>query len=222
MRDAPHAREPGHPAAIVRPRWRLGLALICLGLVRAEPARSGPLTDFSQEELHSLPHMCLAQQFINEELDSPLVPQAERKQLLERLGHSFIHYHHYCWALLCIRRATAPGGDKFNYHRALENFDYVILHADPSFALLPDVYFQKANLLDQLGEREKAVIEYQNAVRARADYTPARVALVQLYLDRDDIEAARAALAEGLKHDPSSKALADKQSALAVRRGWRW
>jgi tetratricopeptide (TPR) repeat protein len=116
-----------------------------------------------------------------------------------------------------MRRAAKPGGDKFDYHRAVDNLNYVIRNADPSFALLPEVYFQKGNVLGGLGDREAAVSEYQNALRARADYTPARAALVQLYLDLGDVEAARAALEEGLKHDPSSKTLAEKKSALAER-----
>jgi tetratricopeptide (TPR) repeat protein len=202
-----------------RRRYRrlVGLALIGFVVTCGEPASGGRLTDFSQEELHTLPRLCLAQQFINEELASPVVPERERRRLSEKLGHSFIHYHHYCWALLYIHRAAAPGGDKFNYHRAVDNFDYVLRNADPSFTLLPEVYFQKGSLLEQLGDREAAASAYQNALRARADYTPARAALVQFYLDRGDVEAARTALEEGLKHDPRSKTLAEKKSALAAR-----
>ncbi len=178
---------------------------------------AGHLTNFSQEEFRTLPRRCLAQQFINEELESPVVPEAERKELRDQLGHSFLHYHHYCWALLYERRAARPGGDKFDYHRAVDNLNYVIHNADPSFALLPDVYLEKGNVLARTGEREAAVVEYQNALRARADYTPASVALVQAYLDLGEVAAARAALAEGLKHDPSSAALAEKKSALAAQ-----
>ena len=200
-----------------RHRRLVGFVLAGFVVARGEPAAGGRLTDFSQEEFRTLPRLCLAQQFINEELESPVVPESERKQLSESLGHSFTHYHHYCWALLYMRRAAKPGGDKFDYHRAVDNLNYVIRNADPSFALLPEVYFQKGNVLGGLGDREAAVSEYQNALRAGADYTPARAALVQLYLDLGDVEAARAALEEGLKHDPSSKTLAEKKSALAER-----
>jgi tetratricopeptide (TPR) repeat protein len=193
------------------------LALVGFLVARGEPAAGGRLTDFSQEEFRTLPRVCLAQQFINEELESPVVPESERKQFDERLGHSFIHYHHYCWALLCVRRAATSGGDKFNYDRAVDNLNYVIRNADPSFALMPDVYFQKGYVLERLGEREAAAAEYQNALRAKADYTPASAALVQHYLDLGDVEAARAALEEGLKHAPSSTTLAAKKSALAER-----
>lgn len=206
-----------------RRRWHrgvLGVALrgVALGVVVAhgEPAEGGRLTDFSQEEFRTLPRVCLAQQFINEELESPVVPESEREQLAKRLGHSFIHYHHYCWALLNMRRAAQPAGDKFNYRRAVNNLDYVIRHADPSFSLLPEVHVQKGNALERLGEREAAVTEYRNALQAKPDYTPAYVALAQHYVDAGETTAARAVLEEGLKHDPTSKELAEKK-ALLVR-----
>ena len=187
-------------------------------LLATEPAAGGRLTDFTQAELHSLPRLCLAQQFINEELDSPVVSEAERKEVRERLGHSFVHYHHYCWALLCLRRAEAPGGDKFNYHRAVDNLDYVIRNADPTFALLPQVYFQKGEVLARRGDREAAGREYETALRVQPDYTPARAALVQLYIERGDLEAAQAELTKGLQHDPGSTILAEKKAALAALR----
>ena len=200
-----------------RRRALLGVALCGLVLAPVDPAAAGRLTDFSQEEFHTLPRVCLAQQFINEELASPAVPEPERAELAKTLGHSFIHYHHYCWALLYFARASQPGGDKFNYHRAVDNLDYVIRHADPSFALLPEVYVEKGDVLERTGEGAAAVTEYRNALRAKPDHTPAYLALAQHYVDAGDVAAARAALAEGLTHDPSSKVLADRLATLGER-----
>jgi hypothetical protein len=193
----------------------VGLALVGFVVGRSEPAAAGRLTNFSQEEFRTLPRVCLAQQFINEELEFAVVPGSEREQLAEELGHSFIHYHHYCWALLYMRRAAMPGGDKFDYRRAVDNLNYVIRNADPSFTLLPAVYFKKGNVLERIEERQAAAAEYQNAQRAMADYTPLFAALVQDYVDLGDVEAARVALEEGLTYAPSSKTLAAKKAALA-------
>ena len=187
--------------------------MIGVVVARAAPAAAGA-PDFTQEELLTLPHACLAQQFINELLESPAVPEPERVELLKTLGHSFIHYHHYCWALLYEDRAARPGGDKFNYHRAVDNLDYVIRNADPSFALLPEVYLQKGKVLERTGKGAAAVAEYRNALRANPDYTPAYVALARHYVDAGDSAAAGAVLAEGLARDPSSKVLADALAAL--------
>ena len=153
-----------------------GVVLCGIVLAPAEPAAAGRLTDFSQAEFLTLPRVCLAQQFINEELASPAVPESERAELARTLGHSFIHYHHYCWALLYTARAERPGGDKYNYNRAVDNLDYVLRRADPSFVLLPDVYVRKGNVLERMGAGAAAVEEYRNALRANPRYTPAYLA----------------------------------------------
>jgi tetratricopeptide (TPR) repeat protein len=160
--------------------------------------------------------VCLAQTFINDELASPIVPELERKQVAAKLGHAFIHYHHYCWALLHAARAAKAGGEKFEYGRAIDNLNYVILRVDPSFPLLPEVYFQKGKAFEQMGERNAAMVEYQNAVRTKTGYTPACAALARNYVELGDLERARAVLADGLKHDPRSKTLAEQKSALAA------
>jgi tetratricopeptide (TPR) repeat protein len=190
------------------------LSLVALLVAAGEPAKGGRYTNFSQEEFRRLPRLCLAQRFINDELETPAVPEAERKQLALTLGHSFLHYHHYCWALLFMWRGARPGGEKFDYRQAIDNLNYVILHADPDFRYLHKVYFKKASVLERLGDRRGAVTEYRKALRAKPDYTPAAAALVQAYLELEDLEAARAALAEGLKHDPRSNLLAAKKVEL--------
>jgi tetratricopeptide (TPR) repeat protein len=187
--------------------------MIGVVVARAEQAAAG-MPDFAQEELLTLPYACLAQQFINEQLESPAVAEPERAELLKTLGHSFIHYSHYCWGLLYKHRAARPGGDKFDYHRAIDNFDYVIRNAEPSFALMPKVYLQKGKVLERTGKGAEAEAEYRNALQANPDYTPAYVALAWHYADAGDIAAARATLAEGLARNPNSKVLADALAAL--------
>jgi len=193
----------------------MGFALVGFIVARAAPAAAGPHTDFSQEELRTLPHVCLAHQFINEELDTPVVPESERKRVADQFGPVFIHYHHYCWAVLHVRRAEQPGGDSFSYRVAVDSLNYVILRADPSFALLAEVYFAKGQALERLGEKNGSMIEYRNAVRTKTGHTPAAAALIDSYLEFRDVKAARAALEEALKHDPESETLAEKKAAIA-------
>ncbi len=99
----------------------------------------------------------------------------------------------------------------------MDNLNYVIRNSDPGFSLLPEVYLQKGEALDKLGQRDEAVAEYRNALRAKADYTPAYAALAQHYIDRGDVDAARGVIEQGLKRDPGSTALAAKKAALAER-----
>jgi tetratricopeptide (TPR) repeat protein len=202
----------------MRGRHRLLAALWLVALLGSgERADGGRYTDFSQAELRTLPRPCLAQRFINDELDSPAVSERRRAELAAKLGRSFHHYHHYCWALLYMRRAARPGGDEFNYRQAVDNLNYVIARAEPGFRLLAGVYFKKGNVLERLGERQAAAEEYRNALRVDPGHAAACVALAQSYLDRGDDQAARAALAEGLKHAPGSKTLAAKQADLERR-----
>ena len=201
----------------MRRRRLVGCALVGVVLARGAPVAGGALTDFTQREFWTLPRLCLAQQFINQELDAPVVPEAERNEVLEQQGKSFIHYHHFCWALLLERRAERPGGDKYDYTRAVDNLNYVIRNADRSFALLPGVYLEKGNVLLRIAQPEAAAAEYQNALRLKADFTPASVALIQTYLDLGDLTAAREVLEQALPHDPTSAALAAKKSAVAAR-----
>ncbi|MDX2165615.1 MAG: tetratricopeptide repeat protein [Deltaproteobacteria bacterium] len=210
---------PGRPRSAAPRSFRasLGGALLAGVIAAAHPAAAARLTDFTQEELRTLPSTCLAQRFINEELAAPVVPDAERERLSTKLGHSFIHYHHYCWALLWLARAEQPDGDKFNFHRAIDNLDYVIRNADPSFALMPQVYLLKGDILARTGKRDAALIEYRNALRADPTYTPAYLALAQHYVDAGDPAAARAVLAEGLRHDPRAQALTQKQAELGAK-----
>jgi tetratricopeptide (TPR) repeat protein len=197
-----------------RNRLIVGIWLFAFVVAAGEPAEGGIYTDFTQEELRSLPRLCLAQRFINDELETPAVPAAEREALSNKLGHSYLHYHHYCWAMLQMRRAARPEGEAYYYRNALQNLNYVIERADPDFALLQNVYFKKGKVLERLGERKAAAVEYQNALRVKPAHAAACAALVQIYLDQGDFAAAQAALTEGLKHAPDSKTLAAKKADL--------
>jgi len=186
--------------------------------LRAVPVAAGRLTDFSQEELRSLSQLCLSQRFINEELTTPAVSEPERahQEWEAKLGKSFIHYHHFCWATLYAKRAEQQAAEsKFNFDRAVDNFNYVLRNADPEFALLPEVHLEKARALERLDRGEEAAAEYRSAIRGKVDYTPAYVGLAQYYLAVADPNAARGVLEEGLKHDPGSKELAEMKAALA-------
>jgi tetratricopeptide (TPR) repeat protein len=179
------------------------VALVALA-VAAGRANAGPLTDFSQAELLTLPRVCLAQRFINQELTTPVVPDAERTQRAETLGRSYIHFHHYCWALLYIARAEQPQGDKFNFRRAVDNLDYVIRHADPSFTLLPQVYVLKGDVLARTGKGDAAATEYRNAIQADRTYAAAYAALALYFLDAGDPTAAREVLTDARRNDASA------------------
>lgn len=174
--------------------------------------------DFSQEEYRALPRMCLAQPFINGALRAPLVPEAERREWATRLGEEdYKHFHHYCWALMLLRRANAAGNPRdrnFEYGRAVRNFEYVQRAASPQFPMMPEVNLRKGLTLVLLGKHAAAAKEFVGAIRLKPDYSPAYAALVDLYIDLEDLEAAKDTLEAGLAHAPDSKLLASKQTEL--------
>jgi tetratricopeptide (TPR) repeat protein len=171
---------------------------------------------FSQEELLGLPRVCLAQKFINSALRTPVVPESERIQWAQRLGATFESFHHFCWGLIDMRRASGadPSAQKGHYTKAVANFGYVERNADSSFPMLPEVLLRKGMALRLLGRDAEAATGFTDAIRVKPDYTPAYAALVDLYVDLDDPDGARDILEQGLREAPQSNILRSKKVEL--------
>lgn len=190
------------------------VAPVLIAVTQVPQARA---QDFTQEELRALPRICHAQKFISSALQSPIVAEAERKQWAERLGEPYESFHHFCWALIYIRRGSDPARSAFqnaNYQNAVSNFEYVQRNSTATFALLPEVNLRKGMALRHLGEEGAAATEFLGAIRIKPDYTPAYAALVDIYLDLDDLNAASQVLEQGLKKVPTSKILLNKKAEI--------
>ena len=178
--------------------------------------------DFSQEELRALPRVCLAQKFINEQLQFPVVSEQERQQWTFRLGEKdYNSYHHYCWALLYIRRGNAeraPAAKAHNFSLAVDNFNYVQKNATIHFPLMPEVNLQKGLALRLLADDAGAAREFMTAIKLKRTYTPAYAALIDVHMALGNREGAEAVLQEGLRHAPNSKLLAQKKLEIDI---WR-
>lgn len=201
--------------------WRVFRAFALSTVLLTVTRPSSAQVDFTQDELRALPRVCLAQSQINNQLQFPAVPEQERKQWALQLGEKdYASYHHYCWALLDIRRANAantPAAKTHNYGNAVDNFDYVLRSASARFPLLPEVYLQKGFTLRLLGNDADAAREFMVSIKLKRDYTPAYAALVDLHLDLGSRDAAEAVLKEGLSHAPNSKILAQKRVEIDAR-----
>lgn len=197
------------------------LALLLISLVTVTGSLSAQV-DFSQDELKALPRVCLAQRFINEQLQFPVVSEQERKQWALRLGEKdYNSYHHYCWALLYIRRGNAerePASKAHNFTVAVDNFNYVQKNASVNFPLMPEVNLQKGLALRLLDDHAGAAREFMTAIKLNRGYTPAYAALIDVHLDLGNREAAEAVLQEGLLRAPNSKLLARKKLEIDA---WR-
>jgi tetratricopeptide (TPR) repeat protein len=176
---------------------------------------------FSQEELVALPRVCHAQRVINNLLQVDIVPEEERRQWAQRLGEKdYSAFHHYCWALIYIRRAgdaETPQGRTFNYETAITNFEFVQIHASLQFPLMPEVNLRKGQTYRLLGQDAAAAKEFTQAIQLKPDYTPAYAALFDFYMDLNELTGAEAILAKGLVHAPQSKILLQKKLELESR-----
>ena len=197
--------------------------LVLLATLAALIPKVGTAQEFTQDELLALPRVCLAQKYISGNfLAFPVVPEQERAMWEAKLGEDYVHYHHYCLALVQVRRAatTVDEGARNGYYRgAIADFDYVIRAASREFPLLPEVYLRKGMALQLMGEPASAVAVFLRAVELKLDYTPAYSALIDIHLALGSVDSARSILETGLKHAPNSKILAAQKAKLQQGEG---
>jgi len=166
----------------------------------------------TKDELRLLPDYCeihpnldAAGSFASDKAESP-----ERKKWEAFFGNSFPHMHHYCWALNWINRAhkseVQENRDAY-YETAIGDLQYIISRADPSMALLPEIYVQMGLLLIQRNKHSEAVKAYLDAIQTMPTYVPAYSALSDYYCELGNVEEARNILSRGLQQVPGSKIL---------------
>ena len=202
-------------ARFVRAAARFGLMPVLLSFVAT--SASGQ-QGYTQEELRALPRVCLAQRTLSNALYEQVVSEAEKESWKRRLGPSYKSFHHFCWGLIDMRRASEDRTkQKFYYNAAVANFEFVVRHTrqtDVRFPMFPEVLLRKGMALQFLGRNGEAAVEFNNAIRAKPDYTPAYAALIDLYIDLEDLAEARSILEKGLRAAPQSKILLNKKAEL--------
>jgi tetratricopeptide (TPR) repeat protein len=195
---------------------RIGIGLVALLISQSALVLAQP--DYTQEELRALPRVCLAQTFINSALFNPVVPEAERRQWAQRLGEDdYGHFHHFCWGLIDMRRGNGTmetGLRDHNYRSAVRNFQYVERRVSRRFAMLPEVYLRMGMALLHLRDHAAAAKSFLLATTLKPDYTPAYAALIDVYVDLHDFDAAKTVLQDGLAKAPNSDLLATKKIEL--------
>ena len=150
------------------------------------------------------------------------VPGGSNRAEIERwttlMGATFNHMHHYCWGLMGSNRAaflTNTREDRaFNLNISITEFDYVIKRAPPDFSLLPEILTRKGESLIRLGRAEEAMLEFQRAIKIKADYAPAYAATSDFYKETGRLAKAREWLEKGLSAAPNAKALTRRLAEL--------
>jgi tetratricopeptide (TPR) repeat protein len=181
------------------------------------PMRVEAQHDYEPSLIHMLPVYCKYTQDFRERL-----PGGNNRAEIERwttlMGPMFNHMHHYCYGLMNGNRAaflTNTREDRtFNLNKSINEFDYVIERAPPDFALLPEILTRKGESLIQLDRAGEAILEFQRAIKIKADYALAYAAVSDFYKRTGQLAKAREWLERGLSAAPNAKALTRRLAEL--------
>ena len=139
---------------------------------------NGEITDSS--ELAALPAYCRGTMFTRDVSHDPR-SIAEYQAIY---GASFIHLHHYCWALNAENyRNKNQGGLGGNI---LGNIDYVLKNSPLTFSLLPDIYITKSRVLFKMGRDTDALGILSKLIEIKPDYALAYAQLGKYYAHVND------------------------------------
>lgn len=191
----------------------LALALLAPMLVEAQTLEPS-LT-------HMLPLYCRYTQFFRDRL-----PGGNNRAEIERwttlMGDTFNHMHHYCLGLMASNRAAflsnTPEDRRHYLGVSIKEFDYVIDRAPPDFSMLPEILTKKGESLIQLDRIGEGIVEIEQAIRIKADYSPAYAAMSDYYKGTGQLAKAREWLEKGLSEAPNAQALVRRLAALDGRK----
>lgn len=177
------------------------LALLTTTLcVHADPENVTPM------EIAVLPPYCAAKPWPNQPADP-----AKANYWHGLLGESWKGLHHYCWALVHVRRAQTPGtaATQRNYFMkvALQDYYYVIANSTPNFVLLPEIWLRIGEAHALVLDPGRAIEAYDQSRRHKVDYWPAYVQGAELLLKVGQKPQAKRWAADGLSVMPDNPQL---------------
>ncbi len=187
-------------------------ALLC-----ALPAHAQKPENVTPAEMALLPDYCVdVQGFKYGDASWNTSPRAS--YWVARMGPTFWHQHHYCWALIKKHRAMEPGVPpqvrNGRISNAIGDLEYVVRNAAPGFPLLPEVFYRIGEFQLLIDNQTAAKEALDNAVRLKPNYWPAYLLwadeLVKVKLTRE----ATAHLELGLRQSPNSPQLRKAYRAL--------
>ncbi|WP_165794748.1 tetratricopeptide repeat protein [Kinneretia aquatilis] len=197
------------PSSSVTPHRRphrvlMVATLLCLTL--QAPAHSAEQGNFTAGEIALLPDFC------QDRLNYPVYSFSHPKWAYwgARMGETFKHVHHYCWALVSLRRASMTPNKEKRAHlvtTALNDLEYVINNASADFRLKPEVYARIGDAALQLENFSKAFDAYDNARQIKPGYPPAYTGWAEVLVKAGQKDAARELIEEGLRHAPDAPEL---------------
>jgi tetratricopeptide (TPR) repeat protein len=119
--------------------------------------------------------------------------------------------HHYCWALIHLRRAQAPGIEprtrKYLREVAISDLHYVVREANKlrqpsSFVMLPELYYRIGDTHALLGNTAEAMVAFEQSRAVKPDYWPPYLGQAQMFEKAGMRKEARRLLEQGLQIMP--------------------
>ncbi|SRR6266513_348500 len=196
-----------------------GFALALLMPLQAEAQVS-----YEPSLVSRLPEYCKYTQLFRDNVPGGNNP-AEIERLTRLMGNTFIHMHHYCFGLMNVNRAaflSNTRGDRLhNLNYSLLEFDYVIDRAPADFSLLPEILTRRGESLILLDRSAEAMLEFQRAIKIKADYTLPYAAMSDYYKGTGQLPKAREWLEKGLAAAPNARPLMRRMAELDRLKGKR-
>ena len=195
-----------------RPQIHLvfGLALALGGL----PALAAP-DNVTRGEMALLPEYCPETQTFAAG-DARTTASGARWRSL--LGPTFGALHHYCWGLISVQRARAPGIGSLTRRgllmSSINDFTYVLQNATPDFLLLPEIYLRIGETQTELQAYAEAMEAFTLSRRAKPDYWPAYVRAATVLVRIGKTTDAIGLLEVGLTRMPKEPALIEAYKRL--------
>ncbi|MDP1679472.1 MAG: hypothetical protein Q8L02_05040 [Candidatus Nitrotoga sp.] len=194
-------------------RYKLSLAAVVACLFLAAPAHAEevlPWTPITQAEFKMLPPYCQ----VKLKGDSKSL---EYKLWQRQLGPGYGDVHHYCGALMHLKRyygATSQKIKRLFLQEANHNLDYLIRANVAGFSLLPDIYVDKGRTLLLQKKDGEAVQAFLQAIKLNPNIASAYSALSDIFLEKGDKQKALQYAEEGLKNVPNIRALQRRYKEL--------
>lgn len=187
----------------------LATALICGSMTAAY---AGKPPDLNDGEMALVPAYCAdTQGFKYGNASFNRSPRANHWVGL--MGPSFWDMHHYCWALLNMRRASMSSSAQTRkglWESAAGDIQYVIKNSAPNFVLLPEILVTLGGVCVQLSNVSCAYDSFGKARELKPDYWPAYSDWADVLIKSGQKNQAKTLVKTGLEHVPDSKVLRDQ------------
>lgn len=182
---------------------RVFLMLLCLTGIASPVLALDMSIRPNAAEMMSMPPFCAAK--FNLKQGSP-----EWNAWRDRIGENFIDIHHYCFALVAVKRywgARTKQDRGFYLQRALNNYDYIVNAAKPDFALRAEVHAGRGEVFMLMGRPGEAAKDFNQALAINPGFVKPYLQLADLYAASKSTARALDITTEGLRRVPDSTAL---------------